>query len=76
MVSNCYMGVLSQKANAVGYCVQQAIQHVVHAPRSAAAHEWCTALISLALAIVGALLILSVFLAFETTKQSSGRRFT
>jgi len=76
MASNCYMSVLSQKANAVGYCVQQAIQHVVHAPRMAAADEWCTALISLALAIICGLAILSVFLALETTKPTSRRRFT
>jgi hypothetical protein len=76
MASNCYMGVLSQKANAFGYCVQQAIQHVVHAPRLAGAEEWCTALISLALAIVCGLAILFVVLAFERTKPTSGRRFT
>jgi hypothetical protein len=76
MAGNCYMSVLTQKVTAVGYCVQQAIQHVVHAPRSAGADEWCTALISLGLAIAGALLILFIFLVVETAKHRSTRRFT
>jgi hypothetical protein len=76
MASNCYMGILTQKINTIGLCVQQSIQRVAHAPRSATAYDWSTTLISMGLAIVCAIAILSVFLAIETTKQTSRRRFT
>jgi hypothetical protein len=76
MASNCYMSVFIQKANAVGFCIQQSVQHVVHAPRLASAEEWSTTLISAGLALVCAIAILSVFLALENSKPNTRRRFT
>jgi F0F1-type ATP synthase membrane subunit c/vacuolar-type H+-ATPase subunit K len=76
MASNCYMSVFTAKANTIGYCVQQAIQHVVRAPRLAAADEWFTTVISVGLAILCAMAILSVFIAFEAGKHNGRRRFT
>lgn len=76
MASNCYSGLLGQKAALVGNCLQQTILRLVHAPRLASIEDWLTGFLTLVLALVCALCVLSCLFILENAKRASPRRFT
>jgi hypothetical protein len=76
MASNCYSGLLTQKAVIVGNCLQQSVLRLVHAPRLASFDDWFTGFLTLVLALVCALCVLSCLFILESAKRATPRRFT
>jgi hypothetical protein len=75
MALNCYLSTFGLKPVALANCIQHAVQHVTHAPRLAPGEDWSTALITAVVTLLMAGIVALLLVSLDNARPAR-RRFT